>query len=127
MLLEPLESAVLQKLLDGDHPVLVALRGQLPGLSVKERKQTGTGFFTEFSTAAAASPAPLVSGKLRFGDVQATINGLKHGAGFLLYVDQGLLHFLEGYSYEEPWPEQVCEFVVKYSSPDRKTELAKLG
>ena len=80
MQLEPLESAVLQKLLDGDHPALAALRDQLSGLSVKERKQTGSGFFTEFSTAATARPAPLPSGKARFGDVQATVNGLKHGA-----------------------------------------------
>ena len=89
MPLESLEAAVLQKLLDGDHPVLAALREQLPGLSVKERKQTGAGFFTEFSMPATARPAPLSSGKVRFGDVQATVSGLKHGAGFLLYVDQG--------------------------------------
>lgn len=126
MNLEPLESAVLQKLLDGDHPVLTILRNQMPGLSVKVRTNTGAGFFTEFSTAPASRPAPLPQGKARFGDVEATINGLKNGAGFLLYVEQGLLHILEGYSYEEPWPEQVREFSVRYSSPDRTSELAKL-
>lgn len=117
---------MLQKLLDGDHPVLAALREQLSGLSVKERKLTGAGFFTEFATAATVNPVPLSAGQVRFGDVQATIRGLKHGAGFLLYVDQGLLHFLEGYSFEEPWPECIHEFFVEYTSPDRKAELAKL-
>jgi hypothetical protein len=127
MSLEPLEAAVLQKLLSGDHPVLIALRDQMDGLSVRTRKNTGVGFFTELSTAAAARPASVPSGKIRFGDVQATVDGLKNGAGFLLLIEQGLLRMLEGYSYDEPWPEMIREFSVKYSNPDRKKELAKLG
>jgi hypothetical protein len=127
MPLEPLEIAVLQKLLNGDHPILAALRDQIDGLSVKTRKNTGAGFFTEFSTAAAVRPASVPSGRIRFGDVQATVDGLKNGAGFLLLIEQGFLHMLEGYSYEEPWPETIGEFSLKYTSPDRKKELAKLG
>jgi hypothetical protein len=127
MNLEPLELAVLQKLLDGDHPVFIALRDQMIGLSVTARKLTGAGFFTEFSTTANARPATVPSGKARFGDVEATISGLERGAGFLLYVDQGLLNRLEGYSYEEPWPERIHEFSLKYVGPDRKEVLAAFG
>jgi hypothetical protein len=87
--LEPLEQAVLRKLLDGDHPVLAALRGQLTGVTAKSRERSGVGFFTEFSVLKTVTPAPVA--KLRFGDVQATIDGLRHGAGFLLYVDDGLI------------------------------------
>lgn len=123
--LEPLEQAVLNKLLDGDHPALVALRRQLTGLTVKSRERTGAGFFTGFSVAKTVTPAPVA--KLRFGDVQATISGLRHGAGFLLYVDGGLLTMLEGYSYEEPWPEEIREFSVSYLDPARKSALASLG
>jgi hypothetical protein len=119
--------AVLQKLLDGEHPILTVLRDQLRGLSVKARRLTGAGFFTEFSTATAARPAVIPSAKARLGDVEATINGLKHGAGFLLYIDQGLLTRLEGFSYEEPWPEQPYDFSLKYSDPDRKEVLSEFG
>lgn len=126
MPLEPLEAAVLHKLLEGDGPVLAALRDQLPGLDVKSRELTGAGFFVEFSTAAAACPAPIASGSLRFGDVEATIGGLKHGAGFVLYVEGGLLHMLEGYSYEETWPARVVEFSLRYSDPNRSKVLATL-
>jgi hypothetical protein len=122
--LEPLEAAVLNKLLAGDHPVMAALRGQLAGLAVKRRERTGAGFFTEFSVAKTTTPAP--SGKLRVGDIHASIGGLQHGAGFLLYVDGGLLSMLEGYSYEEPWPEEIREFSVNYLDPDRKLTLANL-
>jgi hypothetical protein len=47
--------------------------------------------------------------------------------GFLLYVDRGLLHMLEGYSYEEDWPEEVGDFSISYASPARKGVLARLG
>lgn len=89
MELEPLEAAVLQKLLDGDHPVLDALRQQLPDLAVKERKYTGVGF--------------------------------------LLYVDDGLITMLEGYTYGEPWPQPVGEFSLSYHHPERTADWAKLA
>jgi hypothetical protein len=50
-----------------------------------------------------------------------------HGAGFLLYVDGGLLSMLEGYSYEEPWPDEIREFSVSYLDPARTSVLATLG
>jgi hypothetical protein len=125
--LEPLEAAVLDKLLAGSHPVLNALRRQLAGLTVKTRERTGAGFFTEFSVAETCAPASTSSPKLRFGDVQASIGGLQSGAGFLLYVDGGLLRMLEGYSYEEPWPEAIEEFTLSYMDPTRTSVLASLG
>lgn len=125
--LEPLEAAVLDKLLAGPHPILNALRRQLTGLTVKRRERTGAGFFTEFSVAESSAPASTSSSKLRFGDVQATIGGLQHGAGFLLYVDGGLLRMIEGYSFEEPWPEEIKAFTLSYVEPDRKSVLASLG
>ena len=124
--LEPLEAAVLRLLLAGDHPVLAALRTQLPGLVVKTREHTGVGFFADFSVADTALRASIPSGKLRFGDVEATISGLRHGAGFVLFVDDGLLVMLEGYSYDEPWPEEIKEFSIRYWDPSRKEVLASL-
>jgi hypothetical protein len=122
--LEPLEAAVLDLLLAGDHPVLAALRDQLAGATVKGRQHTGVGFFTDFSPAKDAVPAPVR--KLRFGDVQATIDGLQHGADFVLFVDDGLLTMLEGFSYDEPWPAEIVGFSVSYSDPARPDLAEKL-
>jgi hypothetical protein len=127
MPLEPLEEAVLQKLLDGDHPVLTALRRQLSGLEVKERRLTGVGFFTVFSMNVGAPPALVPPGGSPFGDVEATISGMKHGAGFLLWLSNGRIQSLEGYSYDEPWPDPVGEFSLRYLEPNRHSVLAQLG
>jgi hypothetical protein len=127
MRLQPLEEAVLGKLLDGKHPVLTALRRQLLGLQVTERKLTGVGFFTTFSMTDRGLLAEVPPGASPFGDVEATISGLEHGAGFLLWLADGRVDVLEGYSYDEPWPEHVGEFSLTYSHADRSTVLAKLG
>ena len=126
--LSSLEVAVLQTLLAGDHPVLAVLRSQLDGLTMNKRELTGVGFFTELSvTKPTSSNSILPSGQLRFGDVEAVIGELAHGAGFLLYVDGGMLRMLEGYSYDVPWPEVIAEFSVRYSGPTRTALLAQLG
>lgn len=123
--LEPLEAAVLEKLLAGDHPVLAALRVQLSGATVKGRTHTGVGFFTGLALARHAMPAPV--GTLRFGDVEATIDGLQHGAGFVLLVDDGRLTTLEGFSYGEPWPAGIAAFSVRYWDPARPDLETKLS
>jgi hypothetical protein len=122
--LEPLEAAVLDHLLAGDHPVLAALRNQLAEATIADREFSGAGFFTHFALPKGAMAAPVRT--LRFGDVHATIAGLQHGADFVLFVDDGRLSMLEGASYGEPWPEEIAEFTVAYLDPARPTLAAEL-
>lgn len=89
--LEPFEQAVLRALLAGRERPFVELRRQLVGLSVKNRRRTGTGLFVELSPSMNVAAASLSSDDVRFGDVEATIDGLLNGAGFLLYIDHGRL------------------------------------
>ncbi|MBZ9864247.1 hypothetical protein LB515_02550 [Mesorhizobium sp. CA15] len=125
MPLNALESAVLQKMLDGDHPVLRALRNQLGKLSVESRKYTGSGFFVSLLVENGVPPVNIPRNHVRFGDVHATIDGLAYGAGFILSIDHGYMRVLEGYSYEESWPENVAHFSLKYINDDRQAELSK--
>lgn len=122
----PFEAAVLQKLLHGEHPVLAALREQVPAVSVATREETGAGFFTRFTLPDEIVRAPTSSEHLRIGDVEATVDGLSHGAGFLLYVEHGVLHMLEGYSYEESWPASIDRFSLEYHDPSRTAVLTQL-
>ena len=116
--------AVMRKLLAGEHPVLRSLRQQLSALTVRARRHTGAGFFTEFDVAPGTAPARTAS--VRIGDVQARIRDLQYGAGFLLYVDHGLIGMLEAYSYEEPWPDEVEVLSIEYTDPTRSSVLSGL-
>ena len=114
-----LEHQVMEMLLAGDNSVLDCLRRQASSARVSSRENTGVGFFCDFELPA---DAPTVTGAANFelGDVDATIEGLEYGAGFLLFVRKGRMTMLEGYSYEEPWPSEVRHFTLTYRTEPRE-------
>lgn len=112
------EKAVLDKLLAGDHPVLADLRIQAERGRVTSRDYTGVGFFCAFTI----PPELRVSAipDFHLGDVNGTVEGLQHGAGFVLFVRNGRLSMLEGYTYEERWPKDINDFDLTYQHEPRK-------
>ncbi|MBV9948367.1 MAG: hypothetical protein JOZ69_16065 [Myxococcales bacterium] len=76
-----------------------------------------TSFELPTGIPAAAVPSPTD----RFGDVAANIPGLRYGAGFLAYIDDGPLKMLEGYCDDEKWPERVVCFELHYIGPRRES------
>jgi hypothetical protein len=122
--LSRLEQAVLDKLLSGAHPVLLALRPQVDHARVTERELTGVGFFCSLEIPAHVPPAP-GSSNVHIGDVHADIEGLAHGAGFVLFIRDGRLSMLEGYTFDEPWPRDIGEFRLTYTTEPR--DLRMLG
>ena len=117
-----LEEAVLQMLLAGDHPILKKLRRQLEHCHASRREVSGAGFYTTIEVSDAVEAIP--DSCLRFGDVIAQIDGLHHGAGFLLYVEHGRIKMLEGYSYDEVWPGSIAGFRLEYSSGEGRDWLS---
>lgn len=123
--ISPLESAVLELLLSGDHKILVALREQLKCATVRSRERTGVGFFTNFSLPDDITIESMRTDKrLVLGDVDGVINGID--VGFLLFVKNGKLEFLEGFTYDDPWPNKDEHFEVRYVYPDRSQTEAEL-
>lgn len=118
-----LERRVAEKLLNGDTEVLANLRRQLDVCKITKREMTGVGFFTTFDV---PTDVPRVTrSSFKLGDVNATIDDLKHGAGFLLYIDSGTLIMLEGYTYDEPWPEHTDNFDLSYIDGRRDLDAVK--
>jgi hypothetical protein len=111
------ERAVMTKLVDGEHPVLRELQKQLELSSVRKREKTGVGFYLYLEVPESVCMSSL---DLKLGDVIADIAELKHGAGFVLYVKNGRLNMLEGYSYDEPWPDSISKYSVKYENGDQR-------
>jgi hypothetical protein len=122
--IEQLEWQVLQLLLAGDDPVFVALRKQLELAKRRPREYSGVGFFSDFDVPRAAPRLP-GNPSITFGDVIAEIDGLQHGAGFVLFVKNGALSMLEGYTYDEPWPQEIGKFELSYTG-GKTRDLAAL-
>jgi hypothetical protein len=120
--LNDLEQAVMDKLLDGDHPLLAALRGQAKRARVSSHECSSAGFLCSFELPAESAPLPGAA-NFELDDVDAAIDGLEHGAGFLLFVRDGRLAALEGYSYEEPWPTGAAIFRLSYRQEPRDLKV----
>lgn len=93
--LSPFELDAVKKILERDAPDLEC---QLSGLRVKCREHTGVGeyvYFTHQVTIPVANGDNRTLGKRAFVEVK----GLKHGAGLILYVDNGIITMLEIFSH----------------------------
>lgn len=110
----PLETEVMTMLLAGDGPTLEQLRRQLAVAKVTTREPSDTGFFTNFEVPAELR---LTFNTLELQGVEATIAGLKKGAGFVLFVSDGVIDFLEGFSHGEIWPQEITEYTLRYKTP----------
>jgi hypothetical protein len=123
----PLENATISWLLAGDDPVLENLRSQFASSYVQEREFTGVGAFVTLSVPASA---PKVDPpRLRIGDVALEVEGVKNGAGVVLFVNDGLLDLLEIYTYDDIWPEDAKLISINYvaqSFPSSKRDLRAL-
>jgi hypothetical protein len=103
----------MERFLAGNESSLQILQQQLNKAKVMSREFTGVGFFSRFEVPAEAQLSDVLT--LTLGDVGAQIEGLTAGAGFVLYVRNGRLKQLEGYSYgDEPWPSNIRKFDVGY-------------
>jgi hypothetical protein len=120
--LNDFEQAVLDKLLAGNHVVLIALRAQAATARLTSREYTGAGFYCSFDVSLEVPPLSTPT-NFELGDVDASIDGLEHGAGFLLSVRNGRMTTLEGYSYEEPWPTEVRNFKLSYRREPRELTI----
>lgn len=124
--MNPLEREILERLLRGVHPVLAVLRSQLETAAVVSREFTGTGFMTDLSVPAHL-PRVSTTDRLVIGDVGADVSGLPLGAGFLLFVREGALDALEGYSYDSEWTQdaRLLRSFFVHPDPTGKTGLVE--
>lgn len=109
-----LERAVMEMLLAGEHPVLRLLRAQFEHARVVRREFTGVGFFTHFEI---PEDFPRVPGRASFelDDVHADVPELTMGIDFILFVRDGVIDFLEGFTYgDDRFPETIDTFRLTY-------------
>src|SRR5262245_12654562 len=99
------ERTILDAFLAGDLPQLSVFREQARAVTVKYRKITAVGFFTMLSVPRSA-PRFDSCRRAVLSDVGAEIAGARHDAGFVLFIDDGRLDCLEGFTYVDSWPEE---------------------
>jgi len=83
-------------------------------LSIRSRRFTGVGLYTEFSVTSALRD--LMADEQPAGPMNGpTIESpeIPNGAGSLLWVNQSGVHTLEIFSYTDPFPETLVAFSLR--------------
>lgn len=109
MAVTKLERAVVEWLLK--DPQLHPLRAEVDfeKINVVARDFTGMGFLTHLEPS--EETRLFEEGvALRWGQVGARLNTPKIETGYVVYVDNGYLRTLEGYTYGDDWPESIDSF-----------------
>jgi len=101
--MEELESVVMARFLSGETPVTPALRAQYAVASVTVRHFSGVGFFTEYSVP--DNTPPIEPPNLEMASDAILTTGTT--VGFELFVRDGKLSMLEGFTYDQPWPDNA--------------------
>lgn len=117
-MLNSLEKAVLETMLDKPGEPFESIRQQLAHATVAKREFSGVGFFTHFVVPVDA-PVRRDLSKATIGDVGADFPNLQHGAGFLLFIRDGVVTMLEGFTYDEPWPTSTDGFKIHRQKVNR--------
>ena len=120
MSLTPFERIILEALLAGELDDLAVLRAQASAATVTKREMTGVGFFTTFSVPDHCSRLSRSKGQTWLADVGADLVGVEHGVGFVLFLRDGQIAVLEGFTYgESPWPAVPELLHWRYLSRER--------
>lgn len=101
-----LEKAIISRMLADPELEPVSRSANLDMPNVTDRAFTGAGFLTEFERSKGTrlfQPGTT----LRWGKVGARLNAAKLETGYIVYVDDGYVTTVEGYTYGDPWPERV--------------------
>ena len=117
-----LESEVMRKIIAEDPNISSILAKQYNVAKIISRDFTGVGFFTNFEIIDKNLKIK-DNLKLTLGNVQAKIDGLEFGVGFVLFVEDGLISMLEGYTYDEPWPDTITSYLLEYVYPKQNSNL----
>jgi hypothetical protein len=93
-------------LLSGQQPVHAVLLEQFNQATIREIELTGVGFFVEFDT---PTDVPLTTpSDITGGHAEIVLEGVPNGAGCILWVCEGRLSTLEGFTYgDEGWPDDA--------------------
>ena len=75
--------------------------------SVVLKREFSTYGFSTYYIVTASEEALGNNENLQLGKSQWKINGLQHGSDYILWIKNGFITCLEGFSYNEPWPDEI--------------------
>ena len=84
-------------------------------LNVSNRELSGVGFLTDLER---SELLKIGEGNetYKFGDLGAKIN-TSIDTGYLIYVENGFVDAIEGYTYADDWPDEISTIDIYFDQP----------
>ena len=124
---EDFERKLIEMLLAGNDEVLVKLRKQYELATITSREFSDVGFFTSFSVQN-GEEYYIKDKTFHIGDVNGDIDGIEGAVGFILYIKDGVLSMLEGYTNViDKWPKSSDEIILTYDSGEKRDIMSLKG
>lgn len=115
---------IMDMLLAGNHEVLALLRKQYRVAEVISEEKSEVGFFVKFHVEKYQMDLPNYRQTFQIGDVGGMLNGIEEAVGFVLFIKDGVIEMLEGYTCAiEKWPQNDSDIVLNYHSAGERESL----
>ena len=101
---EKFEQDVIKKILEQNNPANAILKEQYQRARIS-REYTGVGTFS--------IPENLPHTEIKdfqINNLLCDLNGIHQFGGFVLYVKNGSLSCLEGYGFDQEWPQEIWHY-----------------
>lgn len=114
-----LETAVLRAMLADADLEKIRSTVNFDKVTVCDRELTGVGFLTELER---SDELKLFDSGFssRWGKIGARLNSSEIETGYLVYIDDGYVTTLEGYTYGDEWPEHIDRIELYELKPGMK-------
>lgn len=113
---EQLEKKLMEMLLTNPHPVAKILMNQYQHSKITSTEYSGAGFFTNFKVKYNVEKAP--KNNFEITGIVADIGEQKDALGFVLFIRDGYIKMLEGYTLLiDFWPDNYKDVVLKFIDP----------
>ena len=124
---EELINRVMDLLLSGESNILHILKKQFQNCNIKKIEETGSGVYVDFEIKDQSLRLEFddTKGSFAFGDVYGTVDNFFGAVGFVLFVKNGYITTLEGYSnIPSSWCKVSADIPLGYD--EEKRNIAEL-
>lgn len=114
------EKRLMRMILAGNEKTLETLREQYAIARIKSVESSDVGFFIRFLIRNQKN-LNINNKSFEIGDVDGNINGIRGALGFILYVKDGFIEALEGYTnVVDKWPKSNQKITLTYDSGEER-------
>ena len=118
-----MEKDIMKLLLTGPDDFFDILREQYANAEVKSREYTGVGFFTVYQIKDHCRRVE--NRNFQIADGEGSLNEDNVSIGFVLFIREGKLETLEGFTYDDRWPEKIYKYKLWYTDNRRDYEALR--